>query len=102
MCSARLAPNTVPVPNQAADLQRRKAIKIGAYLGHLTLNCRMQGGQILFRLDEVGNAREDKTGGVLERIIFKLPDAVHENVAGTQGSADQSACAAVILHLDRL
>src|SRR5205809_170907 len=55
-CSTGLAGNAVAVPDQATNFQRREAIEVGPSLGRLPLNFRVQGGQILLRLDDLGNA----------------------------------------------
>src|SRR5271154_2523879 len=64
--SANLAPNTVSVPDQAADFERRKTIEVGANVDQLTLNFDVQGGRVVVRLDEVVNAGEEKPGRITE------------------------------------
>ena len=48
--STGLAADTIAVPDQAADFERRKAIEVGADVGRLPLNFRVQGGRIVSRL----------------------------------------------------
>src|SRR6266480_84389 len=64
---AGLAANTVTVSHEATDFEQREAIEVGADVGHLALDFRMQGRRILARLYHIGNRDEDKAGCVLKR-----------------------------------
>ena len=49
-----------------------------------------EGGGILVQLDDVMDAREDKAGRVGERVVFQLPDAIHEDVGRSHRRADET------------
>ena len=87
---ARLAADAVAVPHQAADLERREAVEVGADVGRLSLDLGVQGRRVFGRFDHVGNRGEDEAGRVLERLVLQLPDPVHEDVGGAQGGPDRA------------
>src|SRR5262245_10836843 len=62
----------------------------------------MQRGRILLGVDEVGNAGKDEARRILERFIFQLPDAVHENIAGPHRRADEAARSQAAADFERL
>ena len=64
--------------NEAANLQRRKCIEIGPNIGGLSLHLRVQGGRILVRASDVGDAREDETEGILKEVTSTDEHALKE------------------------
>ena len=94
--------DAVAVPNERTHLDDGKSIQVGSNFGRLPLDFGGRSGRVFVLLDDIGHAREDEAGSVLERFIFQLPNPIHEDVGGAQGGADQSAGAAIHLHLERL
>jgi len=77
------------VADETADFERRKGIEVCSNIGRLPLHLGVQGGRILVRAGDVGDAREDEAERVLKVFALELPDPVHEDVGRAQGSADQ-------------
>src|SRR5262245_1015246 len=71
-------------------------IEVRADAGQMSLNLRMRSGGILLGFDHLRHAGQHELTRTLEGFVLQLPDPVHENVARTQGAADQSS--AVALH----
>ena len=87
---------------QAADLQRRKAIEVRADAGRLTLDFRVHGRRILGWLNHVRNVDEDESGRIPKGVDLQLPYPVHENVGSAQGGPYQAAGRTIGLHIHRL
>src|SRR4051794_6737773 len=99
---AGLAADTVAVSHQGTDFKQREAIEIGANVGQLALDFRVQGRRILTWLYHLGNRDEDELGRVLKGFVFELPDPVHQDAARAHGGSDQPAGAPAGPHLDPL
>ena len=59
--ATRAAADTVTMPDKCANLQRGKAVKVGANAGRHALNFRMLGGWVFVAFDDLGNRREDES-----------------------------------------
>ena len=83
------------MPDERADLQRRKAVEVGANAGRHALNFRMRGGWVFRSFDDAGNRREDESRGAGKRVGLQLPDAVHHDIRRPHRRGDHPAGAGV-------
>src|SRR5580765_6180467 len=74
---ASFAAHAVSLPDEAADLDIREPIEVGANARQLPLHFGIERGWVLLRIDEIGNPGEDEARRLPERFILQLPDSVH-------------------------
>ena len=73
----KFSAHAVSLPDEAADLDIREPIEVGANARQLPLHFGIERGWVLLRIDEIRNPGEDEARRLPERFILQLPDSVH-------------------------